>query len=187
MADNPPRSGWGISGAIGGATAVITALAAIVGMLNQLGYVGGGSKATTVNASKKTPSNDSVDTSPAVSDQPRRGIEAPAGASTLAMIQPGKPFNLSGAWRDAGMGACHLITQTGTDLKIVNYYPTTGEVWTHGDGTVDGSHVELRLRSMRGEFQISPDGKVLQGSMTRTSGTHPSMWQYIGTSCTKPG
>jgi hypothetical protein len=50
---------------------------------------------------------------------------------------------------------------------------------SNGEGTIAGSHVELHLKTGAPNFQFSPDGKVLQGSMQRASGTRPSMWQYL--------
>lgn len=189
MADDNAKGGRGISGGlIGGATALATAIAAIVGMLNQLGYIGNHatSKPAAVVASAPLNSEPAIAPGSSISDEARSDAGA-APSSALAMTEPGKLSSLTGAWRDAGMGACHLITQHGSDLEITNYFPDSNEVMSHGDGTVTGSQVEFRLRTMHGHFRISPDGKVLQGTMLRATGTRRSMWQYIGTSCRKPG
>jgi hypothetical protein len=183
MADNLAKQSRGIStgGLIGGVTAVATAIAAIVGMLNQLGYIGNHDVAKPVAASVSEPL-------PALAPPQTAGssADAPASSATLAMLEP-KLSSLTGAWRDAGMGACHLITQKGNDLAITNYYPNSQDILSHGDGTVAGEHVELRLVTARGEFRLSPDGRVMRGTMTRSSGDRPSMWQYIGPTCEHPG
>jgi hypothetical protein len=112
----------------------------------------------------------------------RRGMHA--SSSTLATIQPVKRFNLNGAWRDSGMGACHLITQTGADLKITNFYPATDEVRTQGE-RVPSQEITARCGCgpCGAKFGISNDGKVLRASMSGATGRHPSMWQYVGASC----
>jgi hypothetical protein len=178
MANEPPKPGRGIStgGLIGGATAVATAIAAIVGMLNQLGYIGNHDAPSTAAVSY-----------PAAA--PGGGIAAehvPGSSATLAMIEP-RLSSMTGAWRDSGMGACHLISQNGANLDITNYFPDSSEIMSHGDGTVTGSHVELRLKTMRGEFELSPDGRIIKGKMVRATGVRPSLWQYVGPACQKPG
>ena len=174
MADDTAKGSRGISagGLIGGATAVITAIAALVGVLNQLGYIGNHEVRTAVDVPEPIPA--------AI----KPGPQAPASSATLAMVEP-KLSSLTGAWRDSGMGACHLITQNGANLSITNYYPDSTDVLSHGEGTVTGAHVELRLKTMRGEYQLSPDGRVLKGTATRASGDRPSLWQYVGPACPK--
>lgn len=174
MANEPPKPSRGIStgGLIGGATAVATAIAAIVGMLNQLGYIGNHESAST--AAVSYPAADSI------------AGHAPASSATLAMVEP-KLSSMTGAWRDSGMGGCHQISQNGANLDITNYIPGSSEIMSHGDGTVTGTHVELRLKTMRGEFELSPDGRVIKGMMVRATGTRPSLWQYVGPACQKPG
>ena len=149
---------------LGGAAALATVIAAVVGLLNQFGYIG--------NHEAGRPAE----------------VSAPARfASEPASARGPKLTSLTGAWRDAGLGGCHLITQTGSKLEITNYFPDSDAVMSHGDGTVDGSHIELRLKTMHGDFQVSPDGRILTGTMFRTHGPNPSMWKYIGPSCQKSG
>ncbi len=174
MADDAAKGSRGISagGLIGGATAVITALAALIGVLNQLGYVGRHDVKSAVDVAEPIPSI------------VKPGAQSPAASATLAMIEP-KLSSLTGAWRDSGMGACHLIAQNGANLTITNYYPDSTDVLSHGEGTITGDHVELRLKTMRGEYQLSADGRILRGTATRASGDRPSLWQYVGPACPK--
>lgn len=52
---------------------------------------------------------------------------------------------------------------------------------------VDGTQIQLRLRTMHRDFQVSPDGRVLNGTMYRSFDPNPSTWRYMGTSCQKSG
>ena len=146
---------------LGGAAAVATVIAAVVGVLNQFGYIG--------NHEAGRPAE----------------IYAPAPEAALAPLP--KLTSLTGAWRDAGLGGCHLITQTGSKLEVTNYFPGSDAVMSHGEGTVEGSHILLQLRTMHGDYQVSPDGRILNGTMFRSYGPNPSVWKYIGTSCQKSG
>ena len=134
-------------------------IAAVVGVLNQFGYIG--------------------------NHEASRPAEISASESASAPLP--KLTSLTGAWRDAGLGGCHLITQTGSKLEITNYFPGTDSVMSHGDGTVEGTHILLQLRTMHGDYQVSPDGRILNGTMYRSYGPNPSVWKYIGTSCQKSG
>ena len=159
MADESAKGGRRISfnGMLGGAAAVATVIAAVVGVLNQLGYIG--------------------------NHEESRPAEISASESTLAPLP--KLTSLTGAWRDAGLGGCHLITQTGSKLEVTNYFPGSDAVMSHGEGTVEGTHILLQLRTMHGDYQVSPDGRILNGTMFRSYGPNPSVWKYIGTSCQK--
>src|ERR1700735_294049 len=159
MANDWAKGGHKISfnGLLGGAAAVATVIAAVVGVLNQLGYIG--------------------------NHEESRPAEISASESTLAPLP--KLTSLTGAWRDAGLGGCHLITQTGSKLEVTNYFPGSDAVMSHGEGTVEGTHILLQLRTMHGDYQVSPDGRILNGTMFRSYGPNPSVWKYIGTSCHK--
>ena len=161
MADDSAKGGHRISfnGLLGGAAAVATVIAAVIGVLNQLGYIG--------------------------NHEESRPAEISASESASAPLP--KLTSLTGAWRDAGLGGCHLITQTGSKLEVTNYFPGTDSVMSHGEGTVEGSHILLQLRTMHGDYQVSPDGRILNGTMFRSYGPNPSVWKYIGTSCQKSG
>jgi hypothetical protein len=161
MADDSAKSGHRISfnGLLGGAAAVATVIAAVVGVLNQLGYIG--------------------------NHEASRPAEISASESASAPLP--KLTSLTGAWRDAGLGGCHLITQTGSKLEVTNYFPGSDAVMSHGEGTVEGTHILLQLRTMHGDYQVSPDGRILNGTMFRSYGPNPSVWKYIGTSCQKSG
>jgi len=179
MANEPAKGSHGISGGglLGSAAAVATVVAAIVGILNQLGYIGNRDSPRTAEVSAPAfapgvPASDEV-----------HSAGSPASPTTLALMKPG---TLNGAWRDA-MGGCHLITQTGSKLDVTNYFPDSDAVMSHGDGTVDGAQIELRLMTMHGNFEVSPDGKVLSGTMFRAFAPHHSVWEYVGPSCQKSG
>src|SRR5208283_2289935 len=163
MADDSAKGGHKISfnALLGGAAAVATVIAAVVGVLNQFGYIG--------NHEASRPAE----------------IYAPAPEAALAPLP--KLTSLTGAWRDAGLGGCHLITQTGSKLEVINYFPGSDAVMSHGEGTVEGTHILLQLRTMHGDYQVSPDGRILNGTMFRSYGPNPSVWKYIGTSCQKSG
>jgi hypothetical protein len=161
MADDSAKGGHKISfnALLGGAAAIATVIAAIVGILNQFGYIGNHEASRPAEISESEP-----------------------GSAPLPKLT-----SLTGAWRDAGLGGCHLITQTGSKLEITNYFPGTDSVMSHGDGTVEGTHILLQLRTMHGDYQVSPDGRILNGTMYRSYGPNPSVWKYIGTSCQKSG
>jgi hypothetical protein len=161
MADDSAKGGHKISfnALLGGAAAIATVIAAIVGVLNQFGYIGNHETSRPAEISESEP-----------------------GSAPLPKLT-----SLTGAWRDAGLGGCHLITQTGSKLEITNYFPGTDSVMSHGDGTVEGTHILLQLRTMHGDYQVSPDGRILNGTMYRSYGPNPSVWKYIGTSCQKSG
>ncbi len=189
MSDDPEKGSRKISGSslLGGAAALATVITAIVGTLNQLGYIGNHETTRAAEVSAPAPLPDAPPFPPppgaVVSEEARSATGSSASSSTLAMV---KPASLTGAWRDA-IGGCHLIIQTGSKLAVTNYFPDTDSVMSHGDGTVDGSQVQLRLRTMHGDFQVSPDGRMLNGTMYRSFGPNPSSWKYIGTSCQKSG
>jgi hypothetical protein len=115
----------------------------------------------------------------------------PGAASALASIDRNRPESIAGAWRDQGMGACHLISQTGSKFQVTNYDPVTGEVISQGEGTVDGNHLAIDYPNSRRpvtvDLHISPNGQWLFGKVTRFDGTHRAMWRYLGPACPKPG
>jgi hypothetical protein len=141
---------------IGGGAALVTALAAVVGMLNQLGFVENHPSSPT---RAKAPAGLSTDapseTAPVAANKSCSGNEAAASSATFATSQSGKTFNLTGAWRDTGMGACHLILQTGLDRKVTQIsIPTRSKSMSHGEGTIAGSHVELHLKTGAPNFNF---------------------------------
>jgi hypothetical protein len=163
MADDSAKGGRRrISGneLLGGAAALATVIAAVVGMLSQFGYIG--------------------------SHEGGRAAEVSESASEPIASEP-KLTSLTGAWRDAGLGGCHLITQSGSKLEVTNYFPGSDTVMSHGEGSVDGGHIQLQLQTMHGDYHVSPDGRVLNGTMYRSHGPGPSRWNYVGSSCQKSG
>jgi hypothetical protein len=161
MADDSAKGVHRISfnAMLGGAAAVATVIAAVVGVLNQFGYIGNHESSRPAEISESEP----------------------------ALAPLPKLTSLTGAWRDAGLGGCHLITQTGSKLEVTNYFPGSDAVMSHGEGTVEGTHILLQLRTMHGDYQVSPDGRILNGTMFRSYGPNPSVWKYIGSSCQKSG
>jgi hypothetical protein len=239
-------------GLVGGATAVATAIAAVIGVLNQLGYVGNheeskppviimatpvpvaspalpvapplpvalASKAAATPAAqanatpvhhkhvahkpKPTPVEEAASDDPpaekpaavaratpaveaAAAIAPAPAPPAPAASSSLAMIEPPE-HGLSGAWVDENIGACHLINASGSSFIVTTYDPSTGEVMSYGDGTVDGTHISITFRGHRvmADFHMSPSHNTLYGKVTRPSGIFRSMWRYVGPACQKP-
>ena len=187
MADDPRKGSSSISGGLlGAAAALATVVAAIVGTLNQLGYIGNheATRATEISAPAPPSEEPAFAPGSAVSNEARSGAGSPGSTSQLASIKPGKHPTLTGAWRDM-VGGCHLITQNGSKLEVTNYFPGSDAVMSHGEGTVEGTHILLQLRTMHGDYQVSPDGRILNGTMYRSYGPNPSVWKYIGTSCHK--
>jgi hypothetical protein len=190
MADDPRKGSSGISGGLlGAAAALATVIAAIVGTLNQLGYIGNHEANRPAEVSAPAPHFEEPAFAPgsAGSNEARSGTGSPASSSTtLASMKPGKISSLTGAWRDM-VGGCHFITQTGSKLEVTNYFPESDAVMSHGDGRVDGTQIQLHLKTMHGDFQRSPDGTILSGTMFRLSGPGHSIWKYVGASCQKSG
>ncbi|MBV8139621.1 MAG: hypothetical protein JO121_28915 [Deltaproteobacteria bacterium] len=118
-------------------------------------------------------------------------LETPGAANTPTAIDNNQSESIAGAWRDQGMGACHLISQTGSKFQVTNYDPATGEVISQGEGTVDGNHVQIDFpkarRPVTVDLHISPNGQWLLGKVTRFDGTRRTMWRYLGPACPKPG
>lgn len=176
------------SGLLAGAAALATVLAALVGILNQFGIIGNHEAGRNAEVSAPAPLVEepaSVSGS-AVPDEGHIGAESSASSSPLALTKRGNPQVLTGAWRDA-VGGCHFINQVGSKLEVTNYFPETDDVMSHGGGSIDGTRIQLRLRTMHGEFKMSPDGTILSGTMFRSSGPGRSVWKYIGPSCRKSG
>ncbi|MGO9603759.1 MAG: hypothetical protein ACLQAT_10250 [Candidatus Binataceae bacterium] len=124
-------------------------------------------------------------------EAPASSPQIPAASNTLAMIEPAQPPSLAGAWRDMGIGACHLINQSGAKFEVTNYDPSTGEVMSQGQGTINGNHVEIEVTSARHptslDFHVSPDGREMYGKVFRVDGPHRVDWNYIGPACARPG
>jgi hypothetical protein len=113
----------------------------------------------------------------------------PAASSTLAMIEPSGPININGAWRDQGIGACHLISQSGNRIDVTNFDPSTGEQMGQAYGSIDGNHVEIDYprHKWTEDLHVARDGQTMYGKITRLDGEHRVMWNYIGPACQKPG
>jgi hypothetical protein len=95
---------------------------------------------------------------------------------------------VNGAWKDAGMGFCHVIKQDGAKLEVVNLAPVTSTFVSAGVGTVKGREVHLRLNVLKpaaanAELFLSDDGKKLVGTIKRPDGEHPTAWHRVGATC----
>jgi hypothetical protein len=205
------------SGILSGVAAVATVVAAIIGILSQFGVIGSRDTTKTVALTpipratlitnvtaapvvaapaSKPPASEVALAEPTAShlgaeDRNFPHSEAPGAANTPATIDHNQSASIAGAWRDQGMGACHLIRQTGSRFQITNYDPATGEVISQGEGTVDGNHVQIDYPNSRRvvtvDLHISPNGGWLLGKVTRFDGTRRTMWRYLGPACPKPG
>ena len=118
-------------------------------------------------------------------------LVTPGAANTPATIDNNQSESIAGAWRDQGIGACHLISQTGSKFQITNYDPATGELMSQGEGTIDGNHVQIidnpnSRRPVTVDLHIAPNGQWLIGKVTRFDGTRRTMWRYLGPACPKP-
>lgn len=127
---------------------------------------------------------------PSVAENPA-SAQSPAAANTLAMVDRNQLGNIGGAWRDGGIGACHLISQTGNKFEVWNYDPATGELMGHGEGTIEGIHVQMDFPNGRHpvtmDLHLAPGGDTMFGKIIRVDGTHRAMWNYLGATCPKPG
>jgi hypothetical protein len=108
-----------------------------------------------------------------------------APADEIASVQP---IAVNGAWRDSGMGYCHVIKQTGAKLEVVNLAPITSTFVSAGVGTVKGREIHLRLNALKpnsanAELYLSDDGNKLIGTVRRPDGEHPTAWHRIGATC----
>jgi hypothetical protein len=187
MANDPGKGNHGMSGGLlAGAAALATVVAALVGILNQFGVIGNHETNRNAEVSAPAPLAEEPASGPgsAVPDEAHSGTGSSASSSTLTLTKRGNPRILTGAWRDA-VGGCHFINQVGSKLEVTNYFPETDDVMSHGGGSVDGTRIQLRLRTMHGEFKMSPDGTILSGTMVRSSGPGRSVWKYVGPSCQK--
>jgi hypothetical protein len=192
------------SWAIGIAATAFTALASLLGALHELGYLGTKQTAApapvavvtvvaapqqaALNESEATPHHHRHHPMPMAADsgaanQQLASNEAPAAPAVT-------PPTIDGAWRDAFLGACHLITQQGSALTIVNYNPFNGHQSGAGEGTYTNGVFHLKFKNHKGEiiqyeFQVGPAGKRMVGFMQALGDTRRAQWHYTGTSCTK--
>ena len=123
----------------------------------------------------------------------QRDDNAPAparqnGAAPADEVASLQPIAVNGAWRDSGMGYCHVIKQTGAKLEVVNLAPITSTFVSAGVGTVKGREIHLRLNvlkpnSSNAELYLSDDGSKLVGTIRRPDGEHPTAWHRVGASC----
>ena len=138
------------------------------------------------NRSAIPPSDETL----ASNDSPRafapRSAAAEAGTSVTA--PPAEIVVVDGAWRDGGMGYCHVIKQNGAKLEVVNLAPITSTFVSAGVGTLSGREVHLRLNALKpaaanAELYLSDDGTKLVGTIKRPNGDFPAAWHRVGATC----
>ncbi len=192
------------SWAIGIAATAFTALASMLGALHELGYLGGKQAAapapvavvTVVAAPQHAASAEGELAPHHHRHHPLpEASDSTAATQQLASNEPPplravSPPSIDGAWRDAFLGACHLISQKGSLLTIVNYNPFNGHESGIGEGTYSNGVIHLRFKNHRGEtiayeFQLGPAGKRMVGTMQGRGDTRRAQWHYTGASCTK--
>src|SRR5215469_9192427 len=186
------------SWAIGIAATAFTALASMLGALHELGYLG--AKQISAPAPVAIVTVVAAPGESEVAPHYHRHHPMPIGADSAAVTTqlaskeaPAAPVvtppAIDGAWRDAFLGTCHLITQKGSALTIVNYNPFNGHQSGIGEGTYHNGVIHLEFRNHKGEalkyeFQLGPAGKRMVGFLQLPSETHRAQWHYTGTSCT---
>jgi hypothetical protein len=192
------------SWAIGIAATAFTALASLLGALHELGYMGGKQAAPSAPVAVVTVVAAPQQAAPGEGEMlphHRRHHPMPAAADSDATNQqlvsnaaPAAPAvvppSIDGAWRDAFLGACHLITQKGNLLTIVNYNPFNGHESGIGEGTYTNGVIHLRFKNHKGEmiayeFQLGPAGKRMVGTVQGLGDTRRAQWHYAGPSCAK--
>lgn len=132
------------------------------------------------------PSDDAL----ASNDSPREFAprRAAAQGDTGVAALPPEIVVVDGAWRDGGMGYCHVIKQNGVKLEVVNLAPITSTFVSAGVGTLSGREVHLRLNALKpgaanAELYLSDDGKKLVGTIKRPNGDFPAAWHRVGATC----
>lgn len=191
------------SWAIGIAATAFTALASMLGALHELGYLGAKQTAAPAPAAVVTvvaapqlaapgegellPHHHRHHPLPAASDSIAGSQQLASNATPAAPAVV--PPTLDGAWRDAFLGACHLITQQGKLLTIVNYNPFNGHESGIGEGTYSNGVIHIKFKNHKGEmlqyeFQLGPAGKRMVGTMQGLGDIRRAQWHYTGASCT---
>jgi hypothetical protein len=192
------------SWAVGIAATAFAGLASMLGALHELGYLGTKQAAAPAPVAVVTLVAAPQQAAPGEGEllpHHHRHHPIPAAAESVAANQqlasneaPPTPAvvppALDGAWRDAFLGACHLITQKGTLLTIVNYNPFNGRESGIGEGTISNGVIHLKFKNHKGqmiayEFQLGPAGKRMLGTMQGLCDTRRAQWHYAGASCTK--
>jgi len=186
------------TGFTAGIASVATVVGTVLGLLHEFGYIG--TRAATA------PSAVVVSAPPGSPPQIRSASLAPrqAAIAPARPVSPIPPFTalprpqpdasgspeiaaVNGAWRDSGMGFCHVIKQAAGNLVIVNFTPV-GAVISVGGGKVNGRIIHLHMnrlnpRAANAELHLSNDGKKLLGTIHREDGDHPVAWHRVGPAC----
>jgi len=157
-------------GVVSGTATALTALAGLLGVLHETGLL--------------------WNRAPAAST----AVAAKASAQAQLPV-PGavRRFDVSGAWKDSGPGACHAIKQIGDELLITNYKPSSAKPWTIGRGTIRGRIIHFRFNELNpgspeAEFLLSNDGRELSGTIRQHQQDQedrefPALWHYAGPHC----
>jgi hypothetical protein len=167
-----------------GIATAIAAVAGLIGLLHQTGYLGNHPRMRAGLEAKAR-------AHPRMFDQTNQlaAASAPAAAASGDAIATAPPMhrNLSGAWRDMASN-CHLIKQTGRELSVSSYAAETGKLRSVGTGTVKGRAISVRLNSENPasaevDLILSDDGRELSGMIKGAKGAHISKWRFVGPSC----
>ena len=171
-----------------GIATAIAAVAGLIGLLHQTGYLGNHPRARAGLEARARAHPRMLDqTGPlAASDAPAalavNGVDNRAVATAAPMRR-----NLNGAWRDMASN-CHLIKQTGRELTVSSYAAETGKLRSVGVGTVKGRTISVRINSANpasliADLILSDDGRELSGMIKGTKGEHLAKWRLVGPSC----
>jgi hypothetical protein len=138
----------------------------------------------------RNPSAAPMDSALASNDSAREFAPRRANGQADQGAVPAQPHMVivNGAWRDSGMGYCHVIKQDGAKLEVVNLAPVTSTFVSAGVGRVTGREVHLRLNVLKpaaanAELFLSDDGTKLVGTIKRPDGDHPTAWHRVGATC----
>jgi hypothetical protein len=164
---------------VSGAAALLTALAGLLRVLHQMGYLAARAPFVPPAAAQAPARIEGGATGP-LSQTPSTGQPHQA-------LDKGSPAGVEGAWRDRGSN-CHLIQQVGNKLVVTSYKARGAQVRVIGGGTVKGRWVHLKLNNRNPfspafDFFLSDDGRELSGKMHYQLQTHPALWRYVGSTC----
>ncbi len=188
---------------VGIAATAFAGLASMLGALHELGYIGAKQAAAPAPVAVVTVIAAPQQAAPGEGEllpHHHRHHPMPAAGNSIAANQqlasnqtPAAPAiappTIDGAWRDLS-GACHLITQKGNLLTIVNFNRFNGHESGIGEGTYSNGMIRLKFRNHKGEmlayeFLLGPAGKRMVGTLQGLGDTRRADWHYAGTSCSE--
>jgi hypothetical protein len=176
-------------GLFNGIATAIAAIAGLIGVLHQTGYLGNHHPRLHTGIEARAQMRVPDETQLAAVDSPA-AASLPAASAPNDDAAPGfhHARNLTGAWRDKGSN-CHLIKQTGHELTVTTYFAEQHRSAV-GNGTVKGRIVSMRINSanpesLQAELNLSDDGRELSGMVKGVKGAHAAMWRFVGPSCSE--